>query len=150
MRGAGRRGFAVMLALFAVILFGAIATAMAYAANLETRASSTMLGASRSLSAAESAAWETIASYDWLSALSLVPGQSTHPLSGLGQVTSSVYIVRLDSTCFLVQATAVSGPNVAGSGRFIRRVGITIEVTRDTAGSIRASRVPNRAWTELF
>lgn len=143
MRGVGRPGFAVILALFTVILLGAVATAMVFAANAETRSSATMFGASRSLSAAEAQVWSGIASYDWSPALSFLPGQST-------QIAPSVYVVRLDSTCFFVQATAVGGPNVAGIARFVRRIGVTMEITRDTTGAIRALRVPNRAWTELF
>lgn len=132
-----------MLALFTIILLGALATAMVFAAKAETRASASMLGASQSLSAAESAVWSGIAAYDWASALAFLPGQSA-------RIAAGVYLVRLDSTCFFVQSTATATSNVAGTARFIRRVGVTIEITRDTTGAIRVQKVPDRAWTELF
>lgn len=145
-----RRGFAVLLALFAIILFGALATTMVFAAAAETQASGTMLATSRSLSAAEAGVMTAISTFDWGSVLAALPGQSTRTQVGFGGQTTDIWVIRLDSTCFLVQGTAQSGPNVAGNPRFVRRIGVTIEVTRDSSGVIRVLRVPSRAWTELF
>ena len=146
----GRRGFAVLFALFAIMLFGGIAAAMVFAAGAETLASGSMLASSQALSAVESAVWSTVSSFDWSSALTFLPGQSASVslVTGLSKVDVSV--VRLDSTCFLVQGVGGGKPNGARNPRFLRRVGVTIEVTRDSAGQVRASKVPNRAWAELF
>lgn len=146
----GRRGFAVLLALFAMILFGAIATAMVFAAGASTRASGTMLGSSRSLSAAESAAWTSIAAFDWQAAMQMLPGQFLQVQQSGGSPYSTVSIVRLDSTCFFVQASAGTLSGSAGNARFTRRVGLTIEVIRDSTGVVRPVRVPERSWVELF
>lgn len=150
MQNAGRRGFAVLLALFAITLFGALATAMVFAATAETRASGIVLGSAQSLSAAESAAWRGIASFDWEAGLSLRPGQFTQIQVSADPIPATVHVVRLDSTCFFIQASAVNRQNPAGNTRFNRRVGITIELSIDSTGVIRPLRVPGRAWTELF
>ncbi len=150
MQRAGRQGFAVLLALFAIILFGALATTMVFAANAETRASGIVLGSAQSLSAAESAAWLTIASFDWETGLSFRPGQFTQLQVSAGPIPATVHVVRLDSTCFFIQASAINPQNPAGNTRFIRRVGITIELFIDSTGVIRPLRVPGRSWTELF
>jgi hypothetical protein len=147
---AGRGGFAVLLALFSMILLGAIAVAMLFAANAATRASGTMLGVSRSLSAAEAGAWSSIASFDWTAAMLLAPGQFLQVQQPAGSGYAVVSIVRLDSTCFFVQASASDPPSAAQNARFIRRVGITIEVVKDSTGAVRPVKVPERAWTELF
>jgi hypothetical protein len=139
-----------MLALFAILLFGALALTMAFAATAETRESGSVMGMSRSLSAAEAGLWAAIPSVDWESALSYLPGQWEKMQVPVSGTLANIWVIRLDSTCFLVQSVAGIGPNLAGNPRFIRRVGVTIEVTRDSTGLIRALRVPDRAWTELF
>lgn len=139
------RGFAVMLSLFAVLLFGALATAMVFAAGEETRASGTQLGSARALASAEAAVWQTIGSFDWGSAFLLRPGQFTTVSTLSAGNLSNVIVVRLDSTCFFVQAS--SAPE---NGRFARKVGVTIELAVDSSGIVLPLRLPNRAWTELF
>ena len=146
----GRGGFAVLLALFSMILLGAIAVAMLFAANMATRASGTKLGVSRSLSAAEAGALRSIASFDWTAAMQLFPGQFLQVRQYAGSGYAIVSVVRLDSTCFFVQASADDSSNPAQNARFIRRVGITIEVLRDSTGAVRPVKVLERAWTELF
>lgn len=145
-----RHGFAVVFALFAIILFGAIATAMVFAAGSETRASRSTLGSSQALAAVESAVWSTVSTFDWPGALALLPGNSSKFQIRSGQSLATVWVVRLDSTCFLVEGMGGSGTNAAGNPLFLRRVGVTIEVIRDSTNQIRVSRVPGRAWTELF
>lgn len=147
---APKSGFAVILALFAIVLFGALATTMVFAAARETQGSGITLGTSQSLSAAEAGVTTVISSFDWNSAMSLLPGQSMRTEVGFRGGTTNIWVIRLDSTCFLVEGSAGAGPNVAGKPRFVRRVGVTIELTRDSLGAIRVLRVPNRGWTELF
>lgn len=150
MRADTRGGFGVLFALFAVVLFGALAATLVFASALETGATVAGSAARRSLVAAEAAVWNTISSFDWNAALSFLPGQSARFQVAVGKSTANVYLVRLDSTCFLVQAEAGEGADAVENARFLRRVGVTIEVTRDSAGVIRALRIPERAWTELF
>jgi hypothetical protein len=145
-----RHGFAVVFALFVIILFGAIATAMAFAAGSETRASRSTLGSSQALAAVESPVWTTVSTFDWFAALAFLPGNSSRIQIASGQSMVTVWVVRLDSTCFLVQGSGGSGTNPGGNPLFLRRVGVTIEVIRDSTNQIRVSRVPGRAWTELF
>lgn len=145
-----RSGFALVLALFSMIMFGGLCTAMAFAAAAETRASATALVSAQTLSAAEAAAWNTAATFDWQSGLDLGQGQFSRFQTQNGSALVEVTVIRLDSTCFFIQAAAESRPYVAGNARFSRRVGITIELTVDSARVVSSKRVPDRAWAELF
>ncbi len=144
-----RNGFAVLLALFAMTLLGALCTAMVYAAREETRASEGHLSSTRALSSVESALSTTVASFDWSSAMSLRPGQHL-TIHSTGPTRVSITIARLDTTCFFVQAVTPDPLAVSVNERFTRRIALTIEVGADSAGTLRPLRVPNRGWTELF
>lgn len=144
-----RKGFALLAALFALILLGALGTAMVFAAGEETRASAGKLGATRAIAAVEDVLANTVANADWVTAMQLRPGQHTE-----SHVTApekvAVTIVRLDTTCFFVQAVTPDPSAGPVNGRIVRRVGLTIEVGADSAGIFRPLRVPNRGWVELF
>lgn len=150
MRTGARSGFALVLALFTLVLLGGLSTAIAFAAAAETRASVAALAAAQTLSAAETAAWNTMATFDWQSGRDLGQGEYIRfqSLTRLNQV--EVVVIRLDSTCFHIQAAVQSRQNVSGNARFRRRVGITIELTIDSTGVVSPKRVPSRAWAELF
>lgn len=140
----------MLIALVVITLLGALVTAIIFAVNENTRTSHTLLGVSRALSSAESAAWQSLNSRDWNAALALAPGQySRTTVAGLtGLVT--VTVVRLDSSCFWIGATAQDALPVSKNSGAERRIGITIEVVMDSTGQAKAARVPYRSWTELF
>jgi hypothetical protein len=133
-------GFAVIIAIFAIIILGALATAMSFAVAEETKASRSSLRGSLALSSAEGGAVEFTTTMDWRTGMLLRSGQSLHTSSGQAEIL----VVRLDTTCFFVQSI------YADSTGAERRVGLTIEVGADSAGVLKASSVPNRAWVELF
>lgn len=144
-----RKGFAVVLALFALILLGALCTAIAFASWEDTRASAGELASARALAAAESAVESSIAAQDWTAAMLLRSGQHL-TIHVTDPAPTAVSIARLDTTLFFIQG--VTPDPIAGSAneRFIRRVALTIELGADSAGILRALRVPNRGWLELF
>ncbi len=146
-----QKGFAVLLAIFSIVLFGALATAMAFAAGQETRASGGVFQSAHSLSAAEGGVWEAVATADWMVAMTMRPGQVIRQRAAVGTpAAAAIAIVRLDSTCFFIQSISPDPEAEGGNSRVIRRVGLTIEVLPDSGGVLRPSRVPNRAWMELF
>lgn len=144
-----RNGFAVLLALFAILLLGALATSMVFAAGEETRASAAGFRSTDALSSAESALAEAVAHADWVAAMAMRPGQFT-AIHVAEYPATAVAISRLDTTLFFVQAVHPGPLTSPGNARFIRRVGLTIELGADSAGILRPLRVPSRAWIELF
>lgn len=144
-----RKGFALLAALFALILLGALSTAMVFAAGEETRASAGKLGATRAIAAVEDVLANTVANADWVTAMQLRPGQHIASHVTVPEKVA-VTIVRLDTTCFFVQAVTPDPSAGPVNGRIVRRVGLTIEVGADSAGIIRPLRVPKRGWVELF
>ncbi len=144
-----RAGFAVLLALFVLILFGALCTAMAFASGEDTRASAAQLFSTRALAAAESAVESSIAAQDWSAAMALRPAQHL-TLHLTGPVPVAVMIARLDTTLFFVEGVTPDPIALRANERFIRRVAVTIEVGADSAGIFRALRLPGRGWVELF
>lgn len=144
-----RKGFALLAAIFVIVLLGALATAMVFAAGEESRASAGKLGATRALAAAEDVLTNTIFGTDWVAAMQLRAGQQIAPPPA-AQAGVAVKIVRLDTTCFFLQAITTDPFTSPVNGRIVRRVGLTIEVVADSAGVLRPLRVPNRGWVELF
>jgi hypothetical protein len=144
-----RKGFAVLLAIFAILLMGALATSMVFAAGEETRASAAALRSTDALSRAESALALAAARTDWAAAMVLRPGQVSR-MYLTEDPRTAVLIARLDTTLFMLQAIHPDPLTSASNAGFIRRVGLTIELVRDSAGAIRPLRLPNRAWVELF
>lgn len=142
-----RRGVAVLVALFVIVLLGALSTAMVFAAREETHASAVKLGATRALAAVEDALAQTVANTDWAALMHLRPGQHTQVSA---QPAVAITIVRLDTTSFFVQGVTPDPSAGPINGRIVRRVGLTIEVGADSAGLLRPLRVASRGWAELF
>lgn len=122
---------------------------MVFAAGEESRASASKLAATRALSAVEDALTNTVSSVDWMAAMQLRPGQHTTTHFN-NPVPVAITVIRLDTTCFFIQAVTPDPSATALNGRIVRRVGLTIEVGSDSAGIFRPLRVPNRGWVELF
>jgi len=140
-------GFALALALLAVVLIAALLAALFFAVNEETRTAAAISRRDASLSAAESA---IEAGLDHLRGLP----SDRPPLGGVetrsvaaGEHSSVVYITRLDSSLFwLVAVVGKEGdPRVS-----VRRIGVLATVARGSDDSIRIVRVARRGWSELF
>jgi hypothetical protein len=58
-----------------------------------------------------------------------------------------VHTTRLDSSLFWVVGVVGDRRDPAA---VTRRIGVLVAASRDSSGSIRIVRVPERAWSELF
>jgi hypothetical protein len=145
-----KKGFAVLLALFALTLLGALVTTIIFAAHEETRASRAQLRTESVMAVAETAVAESIRSSDWNAMLALRAGQFSKRTLLQESASATVIIARLDSTCFWIQADAVDGVITTNISLARRRLGVTIEVVRDSSGAAKVLPVPYRSWVELF
>ena len=141
------RGFALVLALLAVVLVAALLAALFFAVNEETRTGVAIARRDDALSAAESA---IEAGLDHLSAIPpdepAIGGVATHSVAA-GTLPSIVYITRLDSALYWLVAV-VGREGETGSGE--RRIGVLASVNQLSNDSIRIVRVTRRGWSELF
>lgn len=142
-----RRGFALAVALLALLLVGALVGVVLFAATEETRTGSAIAGRERSLRVAESALELTIAGgRDSSSVATGIAGTESRRLDGLG-VPVVVYITRLDSSLFWLVADA-GGPSLRSGVR--RRIGVVVRSSGRAGHSIAIDRISDRAWSELF
>ena len=144
---ASPRGFALALALIAVVLIAALLAALFFAVNEETRTGVAIATRDDALSAAESA---VEAGLDHLGAMPAdepaIGGIGTHPVAA-GSLTSIVYITRLDSALYWLVAV-VGSESETGAGE--RRIGVLASAIQLSNDSIRIVRVTRRGWSELF
>jgi hypothetical protein len=143
----GREGFALAVALLALLLVGALVGVVLFAATEETRAGSAIADRERSFRAAESALELTIAGVRDSSAAAVgIAGTESRRLDGLG-VPVVVYITRLDSSLFWLVADA---GGVSSRSGVRRRIGVVVRSSASAGHSITIDRVSERAWSELF
>jgi len=144
---ANRRGFALAVALLALLLIGALVGVVLFAATEETRTGSAIAGRERSLRAAESALELTIARGTDSSSVAIgIAGTASRRLGGLG-VPVVVYITRLDSSRFWLVGDA-GGASLRSGVR--RRIGVVVRRSGRAGHSIAIDRISERAWSELF
>jgi Tfp pilus assembly protein PilX len=141
-----RRGFALAIALLAVVLIAALLAALFFAVNEETRTGSAIAGHDDALSAAETAinsSLERLRSTPLSQAVGAVEMQSI----SAGGLYSVVYVTRLDPTLFWLVATVRSERN---TGVSTRRIGVLATASERQDDSIRIVRVTRRGWSELY
>lgn len=143
----GRKGFALVAALLAVMLIGALVGVVLFAVTEETRTGSVIAGREAALRAAESALEITIAGLGASSGDTTgIIGTKSRRLDGLG-VPVVVYITRLDSSLFWLVADA-GGENSLSGVR--RRIGVVVKSSAGADRSTTIGRISDRAWSELF
>jgi Tfp pilus assembly protein PilX len=143
----GRRGFALAMALLALLLIGALVGVVLFAATEETRTGSAIADRDSSLLAAESALELTIAGIaDSPAAAVGIAGTESRKLDGLG-VPVVVYSTRLDSSLVWLVADAAGGSSPSGVRK---RIGLVVSRSAGAGHSITIDRISDRAWSELF
>lgn len=143
---ARRPGFALAIALLAVVLIAALLAALLFAVNEETRTGSATASRDDALAAAETAIH---ASLDHLRAGPLdqpVGAVETQSLQA-GSLHSVVYVTRLDSSLFWLVATVSNAGNASASAR---RVGVLATASERPEDSTTLVRVTRRGWSELY
>lgn len=120
-RRAGERGMALALAIFALVVVGALVAAAFVAGHLEQRTGRGTLYAAQAADAAEAGAAQTLADWDALGLNALAPG-ATIALPQVALAGRSVYkptVSRLNDQLFLVRSLGSRGN--AGGGTLARR-----------------------------
>ncbi len=122
---ASERGMALALAIFALVVVGALVAGAFLAGHLEQRTGRSTLYAEQAADAAEAGAAETLASWDALNLNALAPGTTaafpTVPLAGRSAYRPTVS--RLNGQIFLVQSLGTR-VNAGGNTLARRTVGI--------------------------
>ena len=100
------RGMALAIAIFALVVVGALVAGAFLAGHLEQRTGRSTLYAQQAADAAEAGAAETLASWDALDLNALAPGTTTAfpPVSLAGRSAYRSTVSRLNGQIFLVQS----------------------------------------------
>ena len=146
-----RRGFALIGALIAVLLLGALIVGALVATTEETRTSGNVRLSERALYAAESAIEEAVPAWAAAQADSIGISQSVSRASGSGDFTVTTTLLRLDSAVYwLVAESAQWGLAETVRPAVRRRVGVLFYRVFDSVGTAVLFRVGERPWSELF
>ena len=143
---AARRGFALAMALLAVVLITALLAALFFAVNEETRSGSAIASHDYALAAAETAIHASVKQLGNSSLDHPVGVVETRSLPA-GGLSSVVYVTRLDSSLFWLVAAVSSERNESVSAT---RVGVLASASERAEDSIRIVRVTRRGWSELY
>jgi len=138
-----RDGFALLLAILAVVVAGALIVATHAAVNLEHLRASATINRQRAFAASEHALWSSVANWDATNDLLPLGGSKTVTLT-IGADSATISTLRLNRGIYWLAAEAEVGDPVR---RARRRTGVNVRVTSDSAGQY-ASPLP-RAWVEL-
>jgi len=141
-----RRGMAMLIALVALLLTSALATAVLASARLRWLSGSRQLAARRALEAAAGSTARHRAQWDDAIATGLALGQTVElSAAGLGpDLRNQDSLTRVDSLIYLVHS-AVQVTSVDGFIRARDGVAELIEIEVDSAGR-RARRLPGGWW----
>ena len=134
-----RRGVALVLAVLAVVVIGALIIATHVAVGLEHRMAAAAMARQRALAVAEHALWGSVAGWDASLAL-LLPGAAAVKVVHAAGDSAIITTVRLNEHVYWLVAEAA-----VGDAR--RRTGVNVRVLDDSAGT-RAGPVI-RSWVDL-
>lgn len=138
-----RGGFALVLAILAVVLIGALIVATHTAVQLEHRVAAAAIYRQRAFAASEYALWSSVAGWDGANASLPIGGWSTRTVTVAGD-SASIATVRLNGAVFWLAAEAKVGDP---ERRARRRTGINVHVASDSTGA-GVTPLP-RSWADL-
>lgn len=135
----GRRGFALILAILAVVVTGALIVATHAAVTLEHRTAAAIMARQRAFATAEHALWGSVAQWDESNS-TLASGAAATKVVFVAADSATVTTVRLgDQLYWLVAEAAVGGAR--------RRTGVNVLAVTDSAGP--HVRPVSRSWVDL-
>jgi len=145
-----RSGFALAIALMALVLIAILVTGALFATSQETHVTEAKLLEARAAGYAERVVLDKVSSWNAAACDALpVGGVIRETPAADPPFESSVYITRLDSAVFFIVGEGrVTSSN--GAQRIRRRVGVLVRTVRDTANAERARRVSEQAWTAIY
>lgn len=146
-----RRGMALALALFALVIVGALVAATFFMGRLEQQSGQNTLFAYQAAEAAEAAVSDAIASLTEPALQTLLVGSTLAlPDIALGdRATGRRVIIRLTGSLFLIRATG-RRLDAAGNDLAVRALGSLVKLVPDSiSGSNVVRRVRERSWMQL-
>ena len=145
----GRRGFALIAALVALVIIALLITGAFFAGGQDMAVSRAELRDRRVFAYAEYAAAHAIDSWNAADRGRMSSGETwSLEFAGDLPLESTVFVTRLDSALYAVVAEARLS-TAEGNG-LSRRVGILVTSVRDGVGIDPPTRVAEHAWTELY
>jgi hypothetical protein len=147
-----QRGMALALALFALVIVGALVAATFFVGRLEQQSGQNTLFALQAAEAAEAAVSDAIASLTE-PALQAVPLGSTLALPDIALGDRAIgrrVIIRLTGSLFLIRATG-RRLDAAGSELAVRVLGSLVKLVPDSISGLNVvRRVRERSWMQLY
>ena len=152
-RNPDRRGIALAVALFALVVIGALVSSSFFAGRLEQQSGQNTMFAVQALEAAEAGLSDVLVNADIVAVEALSAGGmplELAPLTLAPGVTTGRHIARLTSAVFLIRSTGVRR-NAEGTPLATRTVGLLVRIAPAT-GPAPSALVPlrERAWMHLY
>jgi hypothetical protein len=148
-----RRGIALVLALFALVVLGAIVAGTFFAGRLEQQSGENTLYATQAREAAEAGLTDALVALAPASLSTLAPGGDPlvlAPISVGGGVSVERQISRLSSTLFLLTARATRH-DAEGGPLASRAAGLLVHLLPDSASGVPVvAPLRDRPWLQLY
>lgn len=145
------KGFALVAALVAVVLLGALIVGAFVATTEETRISGNVTMGTRAMSAAESVLENDLTGWAAGQVDSLGIAQRAVHSTAVPGFAVTTTLVRLDSSLYWVIADAADGITEPGGTNSVRRrISLLVRRTADSTGQAVLLRLEERPWSELF
>ena len=143
---------ALPVALFALIVIGALVAGTFFAGRLEQQSGQNSFFAAQAAEAAEAGLAETVADPAAASLETLAIGGPPADLGVLplgDGITVHRQVSRLTTTLFIIRATGVR-KDPAGTPLATRSAGLLVRLVAAPAGSTGLAPLPERAWVQLY
>jgi hypothetical protein len=144
-----RPGFALAVALMALVLIAVTVTGALFAVTQDTRAGDAEIMSDKASAYGELVALRAIEAWNGPACDAMAVGavlMESPPAEP--PLESSVYITRLDSALFLV--VGEGRISARGATRLRRRVSIAVRTARDASGTSSAFPLSDHAWVTLY
>jgi hypothetical protein len=149
----GERGIALVMALFALVVIGALVSGSFFAGWLEEQSGRNAIFAAQALEAAETGLSDVLANVDASAAQALAPGGTALELALLAPTSGIIItreIARLTAGLFLIRSTGVRN-DAEGRPLATRSLGLLVRIAPgDETVPARFTPVDERAWVQLF
>lgn len=138
-----RNGFALLLAILAVAVAGALIVATHAAVHLDHSVAAGAVNRQRAFAASEHGLWFSVANWDAANS-ALVPGGARTAVIRGATESATITTVRLNGDVYWITSDAQVGDPAR---RARRRTGINVRAISDSTG-VHVTPLP-RSWTEL-
>jgi Tfp pilus assembly protein PilX len=149
---ASERGIALAIALFALVVIGALVSGSFFAGRLEQQSGQNLMFAAQALEAAETGLADVLASPVPAAVETLAIGGGAldlGPLNPAAGSTAARQVVRLTGTLFFIRSTGTRR-DAAGGSLASRTIGLLVRVAPEKGGvPSRFAPLAERAWVQL-